>query len=97
MTFQPRLLILESHQHIKTVFSGTTRPIELKFHVKIPYDRIAIIGTNCSGHMTKMPTTPIYGKIPLNILFSGTKRTMALDLLCSIGDVGPNVKVKFAS
>ena len=37
-------------------FSETIRPIELKFHMKSPYD------TNCSGHMTKMATTPIYGK-----------------------------------
>ena len=28
------------------VFSGTTRPIELKFHMKIPYDKLAKIDTN---------------------------------------------------
>ena len=54
--------------------------------MKTPYDRLAIICTNCTGHMTKMATTPIYGKNPLNI-FSGTKRLMAL--VCSIWDVGP--------
>ena len=56
--------------------------------MKTPYDRSAKICTNCTGHMTKMTTTPIYGKNPLNILFSGTKRPMAMDLVCSIGDVG---------
>ena len=66
----------------------TTRPIELKLHMKTPYDRLAKIYTNCTGHMTKMATTPIYGKNPLNILFSGTKRPVALEL-GSIGDVGP--------
>ena len=48
--------------------------------MKTPYDRLAKIYTNCTGHMTKMATTPIYGKNPLNILFSGTKRPMALGL-----------------
>ena len=72
---------MESHQLIKTynvVSSETTRPIELKFHMKSPYDRLTKIYTNCAGHMTKMATMPIYGKNPLNILFSGTKRPMAL-------------------
>ena len=45
-----------------------------------PYDRLAKIRTNCTGHMTNMATTPIYGKNPLNIFFSGTKRSMALGL-----------------
>ena len=45
-----------------------------------PYDLLAKIYTNCSGHMTKMATTLIYGKNPLNIFFSGTKRPMALGL-----------------
>ena len=51
------------------------------------YDRLAKIYTNCTGHMTKMATMPIYGKIPLNIFFSGTKRPW--DLVCSIAGVCP--------
>ena len=43
------------------VSSETARPFELKFHMKIPYDRLAKIYTNCTGHMTKMATMPIYG------------------------------------
>ena len=43
------------------VSSETTRPFELKFHMKTPYDRLAKIYTNCTGHMTKMATMPIYG------------------------------------
>ena len=66
--------------HLNIVFSETTRPIELKFHINTPYDRFVKIYTNCTGHMTKMATTPIYGKNPLNIFFSGTKRPMALGL-----------------
>ena len=41
--------------------------------MKTPNDRSAKIYSNCTGHMTKMATTPIYGKNPLNIFFSGTK------------------------
>ena len=36
--------------------------------------------TNCTRHMTKMATMPIYGKNPLNVFFSGTKRPLALGL-----------------
>ena len=64
-----------THQNI--VSSETTRPFELKFHMKTLYDRLAKIFTNCTGHMTKMATRPIYGKNPLNVFFSGIKRPMA--------------------
>ena len=67
-----------THQNI--VFSETTRPFELNFHMNTPYDRLAKIFTNCTGYMTKMATTPMYGKNPLNVFFSGTKRPMALGL-----------------
>ena len=47
LTLQSRSLILESHQYIQTAFSDlTTRPIELKFHMKTPYDRLAKIYTH---------------------------------------------------
>ena len=67
-----------THQNI--VSSEITRPFELKFHMKTPYDRLAKIYANCTGHMTKMATMPIYGKNPVNVFFSGTKRPMALGL-----------------
>ena len=66
--------------HQNTVSSETTRPFELKFHMKTPYDRLAKIYTKCIGHMYKMATMPIYGKNLLNVFFSGTKRPMALGL-----------------
>ena len=66
--------------HQNKVTSETTRPFELKFHMKTPYDRLAKINTKCTGHMTKMATMPIYGKNPLNVFFSGTKKPMALGL-----------------
>ena len=51
-----------THQNI--VSSETTGPFELKFHMKTPYDRLAKIYTKSTGLMTKMATTPIYGKNP---------------------------------
>ena len=51
-----------THQNI--VSSETTRPFEHTFHMKTPYDRLAKIYTKCTGHMTKMVTTLIYGKNP---------------------------------
>ena len=67
--------------HLNIVSSETTWPFELKFHMKTPFDiGLAKIYTNCNGHMTKMATISIYGKNPLNIFFSGTKRPMALGL-----------------
>ena len=48
--------------------------------MKTPYDRLAKIYTNCTGHMTNMAIMPIYGKSPLIILFSGTKEPIALGL-----------------
>ena len=42
-----------------TVFSEYTGPIELKFRMKTPYDRLAKNYTNCSGHLTKMAAMPI--------------------------------------
>ena len=66
--------------HLNIVSSETTKPIEPKFHIKTPYDRLVKICTNCTGHITKMATMPIYGKNPFNIFFSGTKRPLALGL-----------------
>ena len=73
-------LRLESHQIIiKKVFSQTIGPIELKFHVKTPYDKLAKIYIKCFGHMTKMAAMPIYGKNPLKI-FSRSRRPVTLGL-----------------
>ena len=76
-----KLLILESHQYIKNiVFSETIGPIELKFHMKTPYNKLVKIYTNCIGHLTKMADMPIYGKNPLKIFFSQTRRLMTCGL-----------------
>ena len=46
------------------VFSQTIGPIELKIHVKTPYDKLAKIYAKYFGHMTKMAAMLIYGKNP---------------------------------
>ena len=64
---------------------------------------------NESLFITKMATTPKYGKNPLKIFFSGTKGSMTLGLGMQLRGLGPNKvcsnddldhfygKVKFAS
>ena len=46
-----------THENLES--SETTGPIEFKFHMKTPYDRLAKNYTNCTRHVTKMATTPI--------------------------------------
>ena len=62
------------------VFSQTIGPIELKFHVKTSYDKLAKIYAKYFGHMTKMATTLIYGQNHLKIFFSRTRWPMTLGL-----------------
>ena len=38
--------------YLNIVFSRTIRPIELEFHLKTPYDKLAKIYTKYFGHMT---------------------------------------------
>ena len=47
---------------LKHTFSQTIGLIEVKFHVKNPYDKLAKIYAKYFGHMTKMSTTATYGK-----------------------------------
>ena len=62
-------------------FSITTWLIEAKFYVESPWDAGTKACSNYLGHMTKMATMPIYGKI-FRKIFSGTKslRPMTLKL-----------------
>ena len=52
----------------------------MNFHMKTPYDKLANIYTQCSGHMTKMADLPIYGKDPLKNFFARTRRPKTLGL-----------------
>ena len=65
---------------LKHSFLTNYWPIELKFHVKTPYDKLAKIFTKYFGHMTKMAATPIYGKNLLKIFFFRTRRSVTLRL-----------------
>ena len=65
--------------HKNIVSSETTRPFELIFHMKTPYDRLAKIYTNCTGHMIKMATTFIYGKKPFNYLLHLNQKANGLE------------------
>ena len=62
------------------VFSKTIGPIELKFHMKTPYDKLAKNYTKYFGHMIKMAAMPIYGKNLLKNFFSRTRRPVTLGL-----------------
>ena len=74
---------------ISNIFSETACPIKAKFYVEPPW----VCGTKvCSrhlGHMTKMATTPIYGK---NIQKSSTPEPagrFSQNLVCSIRELYP--------
>ena len=63
-----RLFIDLCPNHSDSIFlnffsSITTWPIEAKFCVESPWDEGTKAFSNCLGHMTKMATVPIYGKI----------------------------------
>ena len=73
--------------HLNIVFSQTIGPIELKFHVKTPNAKVTKIYTKYFCHMTKVAATPIYGKNPLKIFFSRTRKPLTCGL--DIEDVGP--------
>ena len=60
--------------------SETTGPIELKFHMETPRDAGTTGCSNGPGHMTKMAAMPIYGKNPLKVFFSRTRRPMTSGL-----------------
>ena len=84
-----RLIVYQSLWHpsvirpstISNIFSSeTTGPIELKFHMETPLDRGTKNCSNGSGHMTKMAAIAIYGKNPLKIFYSRTRRAMTSGL-----------------
>ena len=60
--------------------SETTGPIKVKFHMETPKHAGTKVRSNGSGHMTKMAATPIYGKYPLKIFLSKTRRLMTFGL-----------------
>ena len=74
-----------SHINIsKLVFSETIRQIELNLYMKTPYDKLAKIYTNYSGHMTKMANMPIYCKNALTKSSRELEGPWPWNLVCSI-------------
>ena len=60
--------------------SGTTGPIEVKFHVEPPWDGGMKVCICSPGHMTEMAAMPIYGKNPSKLFFSGTAKPICMKL-----------------
>ena len=54
------------------IFSETAGPIKAKFYVEPPWVGGTKVCLQHLGYMTKMAATPIYGKNPSKIFFSGT-------------------------
>ena len=73
------MTLTQDHLNIKIkimVFSEIAWPIKLKFYVKPPWIVTFKFCTRYPGHMTKMATTPMYGKNPSKI-FSRTDGTIS--------------------
>ena len=60
--FQRSRMMFALSAKVAHIVSQHTGPIEFKFHMKTPYDKLAKIFTKYDGHMTKMAATAIYGK-----------------------------------
>ena len=57
--------------------------------MKTPYDRLAKIYTNCTGHMTMMATTPYMVNNPLISSSLEPKGQWPWDMVCKIWGLGP--------
>ena len=67
--------------HSSHVFSSeTTGPVKAKFYMEPSWAGEMEVCSPHLDHMIKMAATPIYGKNPLKLFFSGTKGPMALGL-----------------
>ena len=75
----PLKIFSRTRIYINIAFLQAFGPIELKFHVKTLYDKLANMYTKYFVHMTKMAATPIYGKNPLKI-FSRTRWPVTMGL-----------------
>ena len=80
VSFWPPADVVPRHPHSSNIFSETTGPIKVKFHMELLLDGGTKICSNGPGHLTKMAAMSIYGKNLKKIFFSGTKRPMTLNL-----------------
>ena len=58
----PASILLRRRPHSLNIFSETTGPVKVKFHMELLWDGGTKVCSNGHGHMTKMATMPIYGK-----------------------------------
>ena len=77
---RPPSSVIRHRPHSLSIFSETTGPIKVKFHMKLLLDGGTKVCSNGPGHMTKIAAMPKYGKNLKIIFFSGTKRPMILNL-----------------
>ena len=67
--------------HSSNIFcSETTGSVKAEFHIESQWVEETKVCSPHLGYMTKMAATPIYGRNPLKIFFSGTKEPLALGL-----------------
>ena len=71
------------------IFSETTGPIKLKFHMETSQDAETKVCLNGPGQMTKMAATPIMVKTIKKTSSPEPEGRWPWDLICSIGDVRP--------
>ena len=83
---RPSVVVCRPHS---SNISETTRPIEAKFYMELPWVGGTKVCSEGLGHMTKMAATPIYGKNPLKI-FCGTKGPVNLGFGMQHQGLGPN-------
>ena len=68
------------YKNSNPIFSETTEPFLIKFCMKAFRYKEMKIYYHDAGHMTKMAATPIYGKTPSKIFFSGTGGSISTKL-----------------
>ena len=74
-----------SLRYISNFFSSkTTSPFEAKFHMELQWDVGMKICSNVPGHMTKMASSPIYGKTLQKSLCSKPRDWLPWNLVYSI-------------
>ena len=68
------------YKNSNLIFSETTESFLTKFCMKALRFKEMKIYLHDAGHMTKIAATPIYGKNPSKIFFSGTGRPISTKL-----------------
>ena len=73
-----------------STLSKTAWPIKAKYYVEPPWVGGTKVCSRHLGHMTKMATTPMYGKNPSKSSSPEPAGRFSRNLVCSIGDSCPS-------